>query len=174
MGVETRSSNYHLMTSMTDVEAFLELNRESEALLSPLDAASMQALIATAYCAWLTPNHDAMLIALNERSIYSSPNFHWFAERYERFVYVDRVVVAQSARGRGIARSLYERLIEQARIDGYPVVCAEIYYDPPNPVSDAFHESMGFIEVGRAYLDDRGKSVRYIVRSLVDAQPPSN
>lgn len=156
-----------------DVSAYLALNRESESMLSPLDEQGLRALIDTAYCAWLTPKHDAMLIALNERSIYNSPNFRWFAQRYERFIYVDRVVVAESARGRGIARELYERLIEQARDDGYPVVCAEIYYDPPNPASDAFHESMGFVEIGRAYLEDRGKSVRYIVRSLQN-QPPIN
>ena len=151
---------------MDDAEAFLALNRESEALLSPLDANSLNVLVASAYCAWLTPQRDGMLIAMNERSGYDSPNFRWFSQRYERFVYVDRVVVAESARGRGIARALYERLIEQARADGYPVICAEIYYDPPNPASDAFHESFGFVEIGRAYLEDRGKSVRYIVCSL--------
>lgn len=156
------------MNPMNDAEAFLALNRESEALLSPLDSQSLQAIIAIAYCAWLTPGRDAMLIAMNERSNYESPNFRWFSQRYDRFVYVDRVVVAESARGRGLARSLYERLIRQAREDGYPVVCAEIYYDPPNPASDAFHDSMGFVEIGRAYLEDRNKSVRYIVRSLDD------
>ena len=153
---------------MDDADAFLALNRESESLLSPLDAESVQTLIATAYCAWLTPERDAMLIAMNERSNYGSPNFAWFLQRYDRFVYVDRIVVAESARGRGLARSLYERLMRQARVDGYPVVCAEIYYDPPNPASDAFHESMGFVEVGRAYLQDRDKSVRYLVRSLAE------
>ena len=158
---------------MDDADAFLALNRESEAVLSPLDANSLKALMARAYCAWLTPQGDGMLIAMNERSAYDSPNFRWFSQRYERFVYVDRVVVAESARGRGIARALYERLIERARADGYPVICAEIYYDPPNPASDAFHESFGFVEIGRAYLADRDKSVRYIVRSLED-QPPSN
>ncbi len=163
-----------IMTAMPDVEAFLALNRESEALLSPLDDAGVRALIATAYCAWLTPERDAMLIALNERSVYCSPNFTWFARRYERFIYVDRVVVARSSRGRGIARALYERLLKQARADEYPVVCAEIYYDPPNPASDAFHESMGFVEIGRAYLEDRGKSVRYLVRTLNPDQPPAN
>ena len=154
------------MNAGDDLRAYLALNRESESMLSPLDEQSLSALIETAYCAWLTPEHDAMLIALNERSNYDSPNFQWFSDRYDRFVYVDRVVVGESARGRGLARMLYERLFEQAQSDGYPVVCAEIYYDPPNPVSDAFHESMGFEEIGRAYLADRDKSVRYLVRSL--------
>lgn len=154
------------MLEAADASAYLALNRESESMLSPLDEQSLRVLIGTAYCAWLTPERDAMLIALNDRSNWNSPNLKWFSERYERFIYVDRVVVAASSRGRGIARTLYDRLFEQARADGYPVVCAEIYYDPPNPASDAFHDSMGFLEVGRAYLEDRGKSVRYLVRSL--------
>jgi predicted GNAT superfamily acetyltransferase len=151
---------------MSDVAAFLALNQESVALLSPLDERSTQALIDGAYVAWLTPGRDAMLIAFDQDANYDSPNFAWYKARYPRFVYVDRVVVAERARGKGAARALYERLIATARADGYPVICAEIYFDPPNPISDAFHERMGFHEVGRAYLADRQKSVRYIVREL--------
>lgn len=149
-----------------DVTAFLALNRESVEMLSPLDEAQMRELLAQAYCAWLTPKGEAMLVAFDQSAHYASPNFAWFAQRYPRFVYVDRITVAPHARGRGIARALYERLIAHARAGGHTVLCAEIYYDPPNPASDAFHESMGFIEVGRAYLPDREKSVRYLVREL--------
>jgi predicted GNAT superfamily acetyltransferase len=42
------------------------------------------------------------------------------------------------------------------------VVCCEVNSDPPNPLSDAFHAALGFREVGRAFLPDRGKSVRYL------------
>jgi uncharacterized protein len=149
-----------------DVTAFLALNRESVDMLSPLDETHMRALLAQAYCAWLTPQREAMLIALDESARYDSPNFAWFAARYPRFVYVDRIAVSPVARGRGIARALYERLIAHARSDGHAVLCAEIYFDPPNPASDAFHERMLFAEIGRAYLSDRDKSVRYLVRNL--------
>jgi predicted GNAT superfamily acetyltransferase len=37
---------------------------------------------------------------------------------------------------------------------------------PPNPGSDAFHAALGFREVGRAFLADRGKAVRYLELSL--------
>ena len=92
---------------MEDAQAFLALNRESVEMLAPLDAAQMEALLETAYCAWLTPQREAMLIALDQSARYDSPNFHWFAQRYERFVYIDRVAVSPVARGRGIARALY-------------------------------------------------------------------
>jgi predicted GNAT superfamily acetyltransferase len=46
-------------------------------------------------------NIDAFLLALDQDADYDSPNFRWFSARYPRFVYVDRIVVASAARGRG-------------------------------------------------------------------------
>lgn len=124
-------------------------------------------MLGFAYRSMLSDDRQAMLIAFDERSPYDSPNFHWFRERYPRFVYVDRVAVSASARGRGLARHLYEDLMDAARADGHQVICAEVYFEPPNPQSDAFHDAMGFVEVGRAAVPERGgKTVRYLVRTL--------
>ncbi|MEO8218629.1 MAG: hypothetical protein ABI718_16255 [Acidobacteriota bacterium] len=38
------------------------------------------------------------LMAMPPEADYESGNFRWFVERYPRFAYVDRIVVAQSAR----------------------------------------------------------------------------
>ncbi len=38
---------------------------------------------------------------------YDSVNYRWFAERYERFLYVDRVVVAAAQHGRGFGLAQY-------------------------------------------------------------------
>lgn len=48
---------------------------------------------------------DAGMLAMDQDADYASPNFQRFRARYPRFVYVDRIVVAQSARGRGYAGS---------------------------------------------------------------------
>jgi len=37
---------------------------------------------------------------------------------------------------------------------------------PPNPVSDAFHASLNFHEVGRAAIHNNTKTVRYLLRNL--------
>jgi uncharacterized protein len=149
-----------------DVAAFLALNRECESQLAPLTETELRSLLAMAYFASTSEDGQAMIIAFDETAPYGSPNFRWFKQRYPRFVYVDRVAVSQKARGRGLARRFYEDLISAAVADEHTILCAEVYYDPPNPESDAFHEAMGFAEVGRAYVPDRGKSVRYLVRSL--------
>lgn len=149
------------------IEGFLALNRECESQLWPLTEHELRALLDIAYFAKLTDDRAAMLIAFDERAPYDSPNHRWFRERYPRFVYVDRVAVSAQARGRGYARALYEELMAKARADGHTILCAEVYSDPPNPQSDAFHAAMGFTEVGRAQLPDRaGKTVRYIAREL--------
>jgi uncharacterized protein len=147
--------------------AFLAINTECQDQLWPATAAQLQAMIEIAYRAVLTEDRDGMLIAFDERAPYDSPNFEWFKARYERFVYVDRVAVTAAARGRGLARRLYEELFDAARADWHSFVCAEVYAEPPNPQSDAFHAAMGFTEVGRATVPDRGgKTVRYLVRTL--------
>lgn len=148
------------------IDKFLALNRECESQLWPLTEAELRALLDIAYFAKLNDDATAMLIAFDERAPYDSPNHRWFRERYPRFVYVDRVAVSERARGRGLARALYEELMARARADGHDVLCAEVYSDPPNPQSDAFHAAMGFVEVGRTYVPERGKEVRYLVRSL--------
>ncbi len=48
------------------------------------------------------------------------------------------------ARGRGVARALYEAVFADARAAGLPLVCCEVNVEPPNPVSDAFHAALGF------------------------------
>jgi uncharacterized protein len=144
----------------------LEINEECVEMLSPLTLERLRDMLSMAYRVRVSDDLTAMLISFDERAAYWSPNFAWFRERYDRFVYVDRVAVTAAARGRGVARALYEDLIDAARADGHSLICAEIYSDPPNPTSDAFHARMGFEEVGSAYIPDYGKTVRLLVRRL--------
>ena len=95
-----------------------------------------------------------------------SPNFIWFRARYPRFVYVDRIVVAPSARGRGCARRLYDDLFEHAARAGNDRVVCEVNKTPPNPASNAFHAALGFVEVGSASVHGGSRTVRYLSHTL--------
>ena len=147
--------------------AALALNAAHEAQTGPLDAAALQALCDQAFrVRAVGGGADALLIALDQSAAYDSPNFIWFRERYDRFVYVDRVIVSPAMRGHGLARRLYADLFDAAARAGHVRVCCEVNADPPNPVSEAFHAAMGFTVVGQQDLADRGKSVRYMERPL--------
>lgn len=109
---------------------------------------------------------EALLIAFDPDADYDSPNFLWFRERYPRFVYIDRIVVAPAHRGRGLARRLYDDLFEEARRRGHEQIVCKVNTEPPNPASNAFHARLGFVEVGRAVIPGGAKAVRYLRRGL--------
>ena len=155
------------LTTIADADepAILELNNAHEVELSRLDRARLRQLLAAAYYARMAPHGAAFMIAFAPQADYDGVHFSWFRDHLGDFVYVDRVVVAHSARGRGIARALYAGLFERAASDGHPVICCEVNLDPPNPASDAFHASLGFHEVGRAAMAN-GKVVRYLTKSI--------
>jgi predicted GNAT superfamily acetyltransferase len=144
----------------------LRLNAAVEEKTSVLDAAGLDRLLAaSAFAPAILDDAGqvlAFLIGFVPGADYASPNYRWFCDRLARFAYVDRVVVAEAARGRGLARQLYDRFAAFAVTDGLgPVVC-EVNLDPPNPGSDAFHAAMGFVEMGRG-APSPGKVVRYLV-----------
>ena len=143
--------------------ALLTLNNAHAQELSWLEAERLQYLVREAFVARRIGNLDAFLLAFDQDARYDSPNFIWFRARYPRFVYVDRIVVAPLARGRGCARRLYADLFEQAVRAGHDRVVCEVNTIPPNAASDAFHAALGFVEVGTASLYDGSRTVRYLM-----------
>ena len=144
----------------------LALNNAHAQELSWLEPERLTHLIAQAFVASRIGNLEAFLLAFDQDADYDSPNFLWFRSRYTRFVYVDRIVVAPEARGRGHARTLYDDLFARAARAGHDRVVCEVNSEPPNPASDAFHAPLGFAEVGTAVIHGGAKTVRYLSRSL--------
>lgn len=144
----------------------LALNNAYAVELSWLEPERFAALVAMAFWARQVGENDAFLIAMDQDAAYDSPNFLWLRARYDRFVYVDRVVVADHARGRGLAQRLYADLFAAAAKAGHACVLCEVNCEPPNPTSDRFHLSQGFNEIGSAQLYDGEKTVRYLMRAV--------
>lgn len=163
-------------------ELLLALNHAHATELSTLTLDRFQHLIQQSFYAAAIGEADALLLTFDQSADYDSPNFLWFRAHFSRepvvagaaggnlhnpnFVYVDRVVTARAARGRGYARALYSELFQRARSAGHTRVVCEVNFDPPNPASDAFHASLGFHEIGRASIHNHTKSVRYLLRAL--------
>jgi len=146
--------------------AILALNNEHARELSWLELPKLRHLVDEAFLALRAGEADAFLLAFDQDADYDSETFLWFKARYPRFAYVDRVAVANHARGRGLARAFYETLFAKARAAGHTLVACEVNSDPPNPGSDAFHAAMGFREVGSAAIYGGERTVRYFVREL--------
>jgi predicted GNAT superfamily acetyltransferase len=149
-----------------DLDTLLTLSNAHEKEIGRFTREAFEELVALSFRTRMTASRDAFLIALAGRAPEAAPNYRWFASRFDRFVYIDRVVVAETSRKRGLGKLLYDDVIAAARDAGHTRVCCEVNMDPPNPGSDAFHARLGFDEIGRAFLSDRGKTVRYLTRAL--------
>jgi predicted GNAT superfamily acetyltransferase len=146
------------------------LNDAHAAAVNALAPADFAALVASAFDARMIAAPDgapaAFLVALSHATPPQGPNHGWFLARHPAFAYVDRVVVAQGWQGRGLGRLLYADLAQRAREAGLPLLACEVNLDPPNPVSMAFHEKLGFAPAGEATDPRNGKRVRYLVKAL--------
>ena len=158
-----------LMSPLGD--ALLALNNAHAVELSWLEPDRFRDLVGKAFVANRIGDTEALLLAFDQDADYDNPNFNWFRARFPRFVYVDRIVVAAHARGRGHARRLYLDLFETARVLGHERVVCEVNSDPPNPESDAFHARLGFAAVGVGVIQGGAKTVNYLACDLA-APPP--
>lgn len=154
-----------------DFPAILALNEAFVAVLSPLDGGRLAQLHAQA--AWhrvIEQNGRiaAFLLAFRENADYDGANFRWFAQRYARFLYVDRIVVAGGGQAQGTGSRLYRDARALASADAVPLITCEFDIEPPNPTSARFHDTQGFREVGQRKLDG-GKIVSMQVLDVAAA-----
>ncbi|MCX6093346.1 MAG: GNAT family N-acetyltransferase [Candidatus Bipolaricaulota bacterium] len=156
-----------------DAAAVLRLNAESVAVLSPMDADRLRLLAAMCrfHLVALGPvGVIGFVMGFTDGAAYDSANYRWFAARYRCFLYLDRMVVAASFRGCGVGRAFHAAAERHAIASGLDWLVGEIDLDPPNPVSLAYHERLGFVEVGRQTLPS-GKVVSMRARRV--SQPRS-
>jgi len=146
--------------------ALLGLNNASARETSLLTAERFDQLIRSAHIALFIPPAAALLIAFEDTDDYDGGHFLWFRGKPGRFLYIDRVVVAEEWRRRGLARMLYDELFKRAIRLGHSRIVCEVNVEPPNLVSDKFHEALSFEEIGRATFDDGATTVRYLAAHL--------
>jgi predicted GNAT superfamily acetyltransferase len=153
--------------SSLDAAVMLPLNNVHAEETSVLDEASLTALLDMAfYARGIDRGATALLIALDQKAGYDSPNFLWFKACREAFVYIDRIIISRAARGQGLSKGLYEDLFAAAKHAGHDRVVCEVNINPPNRGSEAFHAAMGFDAVGEATIHNETKTVRYLERLL--------
>lgn len=158
------SSELPAFGSVTE-SRLLELNNANAEMLAWLEPERFRQLAAASFAMTRIGGAEGFLLAFDEGAAYDGFNFRWFGARYPRFVYVDRIVLAETARGRGFGKLLYDDLFRRVRASDRTLVACEINADPPNEASMRFHGSLGFSEVGAARTPS-GKDVTYYIREL--------
>ncbi len=163
----------------SDLDAALALNSEWVPEVGEIDAARLEHIVAQASLALVAVDADdsddsllGLVVVMAPGADYDSPNYRYFeasldAGTVEDFRYVDRIVVATSAHRRGVGRRLYDEVFAHARAHGAPTVTCEVNVDPPNPVSTAFHTSLGFAEIGRQSNYDGAVTVAFMAAPVV-------
>ena len=132
-----------------DHPAVLALNERNVDLLAPLDEPRLVQLVEWAETAAALDVDGAFagfVLTFGSGSPYDGENFAWFSERYPDFTYLDRVVIHEDFRRRGLGTLVYDELEGAC---GRALFTLEVNIDPPNEPSLAFHRARGFTEVGR-------------------------
>jgi hypothetical protein len=147
-----------------DFDVILELNNSAVPAVNELARGDVAWFASVAHTFLLAETLECdmagFLIGLSGPGVaYDSLNYAWFCERYERFMYVDRVVVAEAGRGEGTGQRLYDAFCAAGRADGHHVLLAEVNLKPHNQVSLKFHDRYGFSPVGEQDLEDGKKRV---------------
>jgi predicted GNAT superfamily acetyltransferase len=150
----------------TDVPRVLRFNAEHVELLSPLDEQRLRLLLTWTSRADIITCDGAdagFVLVFGPGTAYDSPNYGWFSTRFgTEFAYLDRIVVDDAFRRRGLASAVYD-VVEAAAADRGRLVL-EVNVDPPNAPSLAFHERRGYREVGR--LGTPGHQVSLLAKDL--------
>ena len=148
-----------------DVPAVLQLNADHVELLAPMDGERLALLRGWASRADVIQcdgETAGFVLVFGPGTDYDSENYRWFTERFDdRFDYLDRIVIDDRFRRRGLASAVYDEIEAAAVARGRLVL--EVNVDPPNEPSLAFHRRRGFEEVGR--LGPTGHRVSLMVRS---------
>ena len=144
---------------ITDLARVLEINNANTPGVSELTMAELQTDFKNSLHALAVDNEHgevcAFCITFAQDASDAGDNHRWFAERYESFVYLDRIAIDSDYRNRGLGVQLYQS-VENMMLQSseHSMLCCEVNLKPPNPGSLRFHHRIGFTEVGQQSFDN--------------------
>lgn len=151
-----------------ELDSILALNNAAGASILPLDMSKLRALAEQAAyfrVAEADGQLAGFLVALREDADYASPNFRWFRQRHEQFLYIDRIVIARAYRRIGLGRVFYADVTSFAEVR-VPLLACEVFLEPRDDVAMVFHGTYGFQEVGQQLMPDVNRSVVLLAKEL--------
>ena len=139
---------------IADLAQVLEINNANTPGVSELTMSELETDIENCLHALAIDNKHgevcAFCITFDPGAPDAGANHQWFAERFESFVYLDRIAIDSNHQNRGLGALLYQA-VEQRMLKSaeHSLLCCEVNLEPPNPGSLRFHKRIGFTEVGR-------------------------
>lgn len=147
-----------------ELQAVLAMNNAAVPAVNALQLDELERIVALASYFRVAVDDEGIagfVLCIASGGTYWSGNYAWFGARYDAFLYLDRVVVAERVRGRGVGAALYDDLHRFAA-GRWPRVTLEVNLRPPNPGSERFHARLGYSRVGvREYPDGTGAVTMY-------------
>lgn len=152
----------------SDLNAVLALNNAADGGISPLDGARLRHFYETAdyfRVAEVNGHPAGFLVAVREYADCRGANFLWFKQRYDRFVYIDRIVVANTYRRHGLGRVFYSDVQSFAE-PRVPMLACAVFLEPRDDVAVLFHGTYGFNQMGQQVAPDSGRRVGLLGKPL--------
>ena len=153
--------------TVNDIQTMWEINEQGLPGTGRVSPEEMKSLLDFSELSVGIFENDSLrgfVICLLPNTAYSSLNYAWFNQRYENFIYVDRIAVDEKYRSRGIGKRLYETVFEYAFENKLPVA-AEVSLKPQNLGSDRFHLRHGFSPIAK--VDHGDKAVTMYLRDIM-------
>ena len=138
-----------------ELDSVLAMNNAAGIGILPMDAAKVRFFWENAdyfRVAEVDGLIAGFLIALSHDVAYDSSNFEWFREHNEKFLYIDRIVIASARRSVGVGRVFYGDVQSFAEAR-FPHLAAEVFIENDNHPALIFHGSFGFREVGQHVME---------------------
>ena len=139
---------------IADLPRVLDINNANTPGVSELTIAELESDLKNSLHALAIDNKHgevcAFCVTFAQDASDAGDNHRWFAERYESFVYLDRIAIDSTYQNLGLGALLYQSVeYEMLQSADYSMLCCEVNLEPPNPGSLRFHHRIGFTEVGR-------------------------
>jgi predicted GNAT superfamily acetyltransferase len=139
---------------ITDVARVLEINNANTPGVSELTLSELETDIKNCLHALAIDNEHGEVCAFCITFAPDAPdagvNHQWFADRFESFVYLDRIAIDPTYQNLGLGVLLYQSVEQQIIASAqHSLLCCEVNLKPPNPGSLRFHHRIGFTEVGQ-------------------------
>jgi predicted GNAT superfamily acetyltransferase len=139
---------------IADLARVLEINNANTPGVSELTMSELETDIKNCLHALAIDNEKGEVCAFCITFAPDAPdggaNHQWFAERFESFVYLDRIAIDSNHQNCGLGVQLYQS-VENMMLQSseHSMLCCEVNLKPPNPGSLRFHHRIGFTEVGQ-------------------------